>query len=251
MPEQIEQIEPAQTDGHVDLDQLDAILAGEDEPETAQEAEPEVEETQEQEAAEPDEETQSESIDYTAEIPMPDGGDAISLGDLKDRYVEYQRKEASFIERENELMRQRDVLSSAMQSGKVEMTPELQQQMAEQQQQHLAREHEAMLAALPEMADKTGFSKVRESVQRVFEQYGAASEVDKIIDHRLIKMAYDLDRYQQREKQAAEMKPVPKAKKPIGQGKPKARTANQRHNDVKMSKSMDTKLAYIDQLLEG
>ena len=78
----------------IDVEQLDAILEGKDiapdTPETATEAEPEAAETQEQdEVTEPAETPDSSEIDYDLEVPMPDGGDPIKLGDMKDRIVEY------------------------------------------------------------------------------------------------------------------------------------------------------------------
>ena len=204
-------------------------------------------ETAVDEATEPD-------IDYELEIPMPDGRDAMKLGELKDKVVELSRTEQQLIERENAIMRERDELTAIMQQVKPEeIPPQVQQKMAEHQAQHLQREHEAMIAAIPEMAEKTGFDKVRESVSRVFEQYGAADVVNQVMDHRLIQMAYDLDRLQTEKQQALETaQQVKKAAKRVG-SKPSKRKDSKAelHERVKNSRNDDAKLAYIDQLLEG
>ena len=191
---------------------------------------------------------------YDLEIPMPDGREAMKLGELKDKVVELSRTEQQLIERENAIMRERDELTAIMQQVKPEeIPPQVQQKMAEHQTQHLQREHEAMLAAIPEMAEKTGFDKVRESVGRVFEQYGAGDVVNQVMDHRLVKMAYDLDRLQTERAEAVETaKTILRPAKKVG-SKPSKRKDSKAelHERVKHSRNDDAKLAYIDQLLEG
>ena len=115
-----------------------------DTPEKAEAAEPEPEKVEEAEEVE---------IDYELKIPMPDGKEAISLGDMKDKVTQLERTEAQYIERENAILREQQVLTEAIQAAGGNVPPELKQQMDAQMMQHQERQHELMLQSMPEMAD--------------------------------------------------------------------------------------------------
>ena len=193
-------------------------------------------------------------IDYKMEIPMPDGRDALTLGELKDKVVELDRTEQQLIDRENAVMRERDELASVL-SQVGEIPPDVQQKMAKHQEMHLQREHDAMLAAIPEMAEKTGFDKVKTAVTEVMTEYGAAEDIGKITDHRLIKMAYDLHRLKAEKAAAQETaKQVRKASKPKGV-RPRAKTSKsdleQQLNSAMQGNNEDAKYDAIEQLLRS
>lgn len=144
----------------------------------------------EEETAE--EEPENEHIDYNQSIPMPDGREAMSLGALKDRVIELERTEESQISRENDLMKRSDELSNAIQASGVEITPELSQRMAVQQQAHLERESKAMFNAMPTWRDPQVFEQARKEIAEVGKTYGLTpKELSGISDHRLVKLMSD------------------------------------------------------------
>lgn len=256
------------THGNV-LDDIDALLSGspgepdengfmqEDEteqPEKAQVPEPDREEEEPEEAAqEATEEAQQPDIDYDLEIPMPDGREAMTLGQMKDKVNELERTESQMIERENALLRERQELDKVM-AAVGEIPPELRQQADAMNQQHLQQERGKMLEAIPEWSDRETFERDRTAIAEVGHKYGFSDiEIGTIADHRVIKFMRDYSRMAAAEQQAQETaKQVHRASKPAGK-KPRAKT-RQSALDKQVSEAMQSnnetvRLDAIDKLL--
>ena len=246
-----------------DLDaQIEQLLAGENPSETAP---PEAEEPQEGEHVEaaemepegeenPADEEPAAEIDYDQIVPMPDGRDPIKLGELKDKLVDYERKDAELIERENRIMAQQAEVQQLM-AAQGEIPPAMREEAGKRQAAYIQQQHQLMVEAIPEMQTRDGFARVRDQIMPVFEEYGvSADEAGQINDHRLIKIAYDMARLKGKITKAAELpEKVKKAAVPRGTPKPRERKSDldKMIAAAKASNSDDLKYAAIDKLLES
>ena len=179
------------------MDQLDSLVL--DEPEEPNSPEKEAAEPEAGREPEEPEEVQAEpekaevEIDYELVIPMPDGRDSMTLGQMKDRVNELERTDQQLIERENALMRQQAELTEAMeQMGGI--PPALQQQAAQRNEQRLRQEHDLMLKAIPEWSEKETFDRDRALIFETAKQYGLDNEIGQISDHRIVKLLRDFSR---------------------------------------------------------
>ena len=204
---------------------LDEILSSS--PDEPLEEIPEKEEAAELEpekAEEVEEEAPEVEIDYDLKIPMPDGKDAITLGEMKDKVTQLERTEAQYIERENAILREQQTLTAAIQAAGGNVPPELKQQMDAQMMQYQEQQHQLMLQTMPEMADKAGFNQVKERAIKVLEQYGAQDKVANITEAWQVKLINDYGRLLEEKQQAEEtLQQVKEASKAKG-SRPRAKT---------------------------
>jgi hypothetical protein len=136
-----------------------------------------------------------------------------------------------------------------------EIPHEMRQQAAQYQQQHLEREHRAMLEAIPEWSDKEVFDRDRASILEVGHEYGFSDdEVGQIMDHRVVKFMRDYARMANRLKEAEKLPEQVKRASVKGQKRKQAGKVSALDQKLKQaigSKDENVKLDMIDQLLRG
>jgi len=272
--EQVETPEAAPAAAEPDsLEQIDSLLAEAlggsttdengntfaDEPIPEKEPEQEPERELEEPEGSPDEplaaeEPEESSIDYDLEIPMPDGREAMTLGQMKDRVTELERTELQYQDRENDLARRQDEFAQiAAQSG-VEINPQARQRMDQLMQDHLHHEHKAMIDSMPEVSDPTAFEKMKGEIMADMKEYGLEAMALQVTDHNAIRYMRDNARLRRKLREAEKLpEKIHKASK---KGT-KPRRATKRSTQDKMvadamaSNDDDTKQAAIDNLLRG
>lgn len=221
-------------------------------PETA-----EAEEIPPEEAAEP---TEPSQIDYDQEIPMPDGMENMTVGQLKDHFREHQDLqqeretwEAQQGEQQLELMaarRQLVELAQMMQDVKPEVVDHVQQMMSRNDEQ----EAELLLKTFPAWADPDKKAAARAEQLETFKTYGFSEwEYSSINDHRVIKALHDLSQYRKREAAGKAKREELKSIPPKGQKPPtrKQSAAQQRAAMIQRAKrgSETDKYAAIGSLI--
>jgi hypothetical protein len=152
---------------------------------------------------------------YEVRIPLADGAEPVTLGQLKDAYrdaeaIEAQRGEVTKQRGEwhaDQLRQQRelDEILSAITPDKV--SPELAQAVQKVNRERLSREAEALLRTVPEWTD----AKTREadlvSMADTLTAYGITrADVDALTDHRVLRAFRRLAQLER----AVQAKPVPK-----------------------------------------
>ena len=258
---QAEQIEPEQQASVDVLDSIDALIANDGNvPNTSEKeaSEPELErELDEPEQAvevEAEPEMEGPEIDYDLEIPMPDGREPMTLGQMKDRVNQLERTDQQMIERENALMRQQDELAEVMQQmGGI--PPGLQEQAAQRNQQRLQHEHERMLEAIPEWKEKETFDRDRGQIFETAKQYGLGDEIGQISDHRIVKLLRDFSRLLSKSTEGETLKKEIHKASTVKGRKPRLKTKqsalDKQVSEAMASNNVDTRLDAIDKLLGG
>lgn len=206
--------------------------------------------------------TEAQQIDYDLEVPMPDGLEAQTIGQLKDHYREHQDLEQERVEWEThqseqqlELMaarRQLVELAEMLQDVKPEVIDHVQQL----QQRKSEQEAELLLQTFPAWADADKKAAARQEQLDTFKQYGFSEwEYSSIQDHRVIKALHDLAQYRKREAAGKAKKEQLKAAIPKGQKPPvrKQTSAQQRAALIQRAKrgTETDKVAAISSLISG
>jgi hypothetical protein len=173
--------------------------------------------------------TEAPQIDYDLEVPMPDGLEAQTIGQLKDHFRDHQDLqqersdwEAQQSEQQLELMatrRQLVELADMLQDVKPEVIDHVQQMIKRDDQQ----EAELLLKTFPAWADADKKAAARAEQLDTFKQYGFTEwEYSSITDHRVIKALHDLSQFRKREAAGKAKREELKAVIPKGQ-KPQTR----------------------------
>jgi hypothetical protein len=223
----------------------------------AVEKEPELEaapeEAEEIEGESPEAGDESPVIDYDLEIPMPEGRDALTVGQLKDAVVQAEREAQSIIESQNEIMRERDQLRSLIQAAQGNVPPEVQQAMQSQMRDHLEREHQAMLTAIPEWKEESVFRSERQEIVDLGAEYGFSPEdISQVADHRAVKMLRDYARLKRTRAQNVEQFEKAAKPKPKRKAQTRSRTAGRdRRFEAARNGSVGDKVSAINELLTG
>lgn len=223
-------------------------------PETA-----EAEDTPQDEAAEP---TEPGQVDYDLEVPMPDGMENMTVGQLKDHYRDHQDLEteradweAHQNEQQLELMaarRQLVELADMLKDVKPEVIDHVQQMIQRDGEQ----EAELLLKTFPKWADPDVKAAARAEQLATFKDYGFSEwEYSSIEDHRVIKALHDLTQFRKREAAGKAKREELKSTPPKGQKPPtrKQSAAQQRAAMIQRAKrgTSDEKTAAISTLLNG
>ena len=169
------------------VDQIEALIAGQDEePDTPEKVEAvEPEETQEPEEVEVEEE--GPDIDYDLEIPMADGRDAMSISALKDAVTGAERGKADFEKARMKLIADEEQFNQYVAQSGVEIPQEFKQHIQKQQGEHLEHQHQLMLKMMPELADKTAFDSMRAGiVEAAAASNFTEQEIGQITDARVV-----------------------------------------------------------------
>lgn len=265
IPEQITQDAPEPPG---DLADITALIAGDSpEPEQVEAAPdaalPEPEPELETEPPEPEEAPpEPVKVDYEQVVPMPDGGESQTIGQLKDHYqatIDHNQAqetwEAHKMEQDNQMLvarQQLNELASLLGDVKPEALAHVQQRRAAGQ----AAEAAALLQVFPEWSDPDVKAAARPALIETYKSLGFnEAEFGHIADHRLIKGLSDLTRLLAKEKAGAAKREAIKAELPKGQKSvPRKQTAAQQSRDAIKRAQTGTeqdKLAAIGSLISG
>ncbi len=201
----------------------------EPEQQEAQQPEPDQPDVEAHDISEPDSEPEPEppepqQVDYDQVIPMPDGLEAMTVGQLKDHYRENQNLqmerddwESARSQQQSELMAARQQLTQLADMLK-DVKPEVVEYVQNMQQLDGQREAELLLQVYPEWADADKKAAARATHLDTVKFYGFDEwEYSAIQDHRIIRLLQDLSRYRQREAAGQAKREQIKADLPKGQ----------------------------------
>ena len=243
------------------------ITGGDTDESDAQEAEQEVEQLPEtaeaEELIEPEEAeqpTEPSQIDYDQEVPMPDGMENMTVGQLKDHFRDHQdlqqeRSDWETYQNEQQLelmatRRQLVELADMLQDVKPEVVDHVQQMMQRNDEQ----EAELLLKTFPAWADADKKAAARADQLETMKRYGFSEwEYSSIKDHRFIVALERLTRLEAREAAGKAKREQLKAEVPKGQ-KPTTRKqspAQERAHLIQRAKrgTSDEKTAAISSLI--
>lgn len=231
-----------------ELEQIEQVLAGTQEstPATIEE-DVELVESETESAVVEEEEVQ---VDYEMMVPMVNG-EPLSIGQLKDAYQASQRFDAAIIERENSIMKQLDELSNLSQYLDV-VPPEVKERAVAEMKQVVRDEFNLMIDAIPQWKDAVEFSKGKNAVYELAQEYGIEKDLGKVTNHKVIKLLYDFARIKEGIAAAKELKP--QANTNASGGKPKvamtkAQQEQQLINKARQSGKGNDEVAAINNLL--
>ncbi len=137
---------------------------------------------------------------YKFEVKLGDGLEPTTLGALKDQFQNYSKLEVkteafetSRTEFENNMIRSRGELAeivSLLPEGSI--TDALVQQATRQYAETRTMELEALVKIKPEWADPTAYALAQSEILETASEYGfKRSDLNAVIDHRLIKLLHD------------------------------------------------------------
>jgi len=143
---------------------------------------------------------------YSMKFPYGEGGDAITLGELKDAGIRArtidQESESLSDERNsfiNEQMKSRSELQNIVSMLPDGIPPELVQAANYQHQQAVQRERVSLLETIPDWRDVAVEKLAREAIATNLKQYGFQDvEISNMLDHRLVKLIHDFTRMRQK-----------------------------------------------------
>ena len=234
-----------------ETEQTDTLDNGEPETETVESDEVEAEPVK---AETPVDDT----VNYDLDIPLPDHAEPVKLGELKDRFVDYQRRETELQKREAEISSEYGELArlnAEMQANQGPLNPEQRQRVGQMQVERLQREAALMSKAIPEWTDPARFQSDRQEMVDMMKPYGVTEDmINGISDHRVaLFYKHHLDMRRRIAKaEAAAPEPAKVSKRP--KGRRPGKTSSQARTDkliqhAKASNSEDVKLAAIGSLL--
>jgi len=161
---------------------------------------------------------------YAIKVPMAQGGEPLSIGELKDRVgelVDLEQRELEFDQRrrtgEGELLRaqqeMRDLLALV---PKDKLNPAVLEKIRAKHEATQASERRAVLEHIPQWQDEKRRTEDLQGMVELLAEYGFAPEfMATVVDHRAVKMIRDFYLMDRRIKTAlAKVKDV---KKPAGQ----------------------------------
>lgn len=207
-------------------------------------------------------ELEAPQVDYDLVVPMPDGMESMTVGQLKDHYRETQDLqqeredwEAQQSEQQLQLMATRNKLVTLAESLQ-NVPPEIIQQVEQLQQFDAQRESALLLQVFPEWANAEKKAAARDEHLATIREYGY-SDIDyaQIQDHRLIKLLHDLTQLRKREAagkaKREELKAqLPKGQKPVQRKQTPAQERAALINRAKRGSESD-KIAAISSLITG
>lgn len=137
---------------------------------------------------------------YAIKVPMPNGAEPMTLGDLKDRVgelVDLDARELEFTQRrvksEGEVLRAQQELRGLMALiPKQHLSPELVDKVRKNHLATQARERELTLEHIPAWQNEETRTKEIEDITKMFSDYGFDEGfITTIVDHRAMKFARD------------------------------------------------------------
>jgi hypothetical protein len=200
---------------------------------------------------------------YKIKIPMRDGLEPMTLGELKDRVsevVDLEQRELQFDQhrrdREGELLRAENEVRELMQLiPREQLKPELVERMRGQHESTMRRERTLTLQHIPEWRDDSKRLADIEGMSELAQSYGfPESFITTVVDHRALKMLRDFFRMDQRIRKALANVTVPDKKgfKPSGKnGKPPVKPNNNPNNNTRRSGAVPTQRQRLDELFKS
>lgn len=137
---------------------------------------------------------------YALKVPMADGEEPLTLGQLKDKVRSYKTFETDVtefeerrIQQEGDLLRAQTQLRSVIDLiPKEAIKPEVLKALAAMDQTRAKREKQLTLGAIPAWRDETRRTAEIEGMGTLLEDYGlGAGFLETILDHRAIKLIRD------------------------------------------------------------
>lgn len=171
---------------------------------------------------------------YAIKIPMPNGQEAVTIGELKDRFAEFadlEQRELQFdtrrVKQEGEILRaQNEVRSLLTLLPKEAVTPAIINKLRQQHDAVQTRERAATLEVIPEWSDNTRMLDDKKGMNALLADYGFDETfLESIVDHRAIKFVRDMYLRDKRIKAALAKVETqkPKGHAPSSKGKPAKR----------------------------
>lgn len=200
-----------------------------------------------------DDATPSESdarVDYSQEVEVPltvDGErESLTLGELKDRYVDLSHRESGIRKREAELANELGRLSritAELEHNSGPLSPEQREQVGGLQAERVQREAQLMLEAIPEWRDTARFQEDRAEIVQMMAPYGVTEDViNSVTDHRIALLYKHMLDMTRRIERAEKVKPEPVkgAKRPRGKSPRKAEKKTDLDNLVSAAIASDS-----------
>jgi hypothetical protein len=165
---------------------------------------------------------------YAIKIPMPNGAEPLTLGELKDRIGEitdHEMRVTEFEERriqqEGELLRSQSELRSILgMLPKEAVTPQLMAKVRDTQDATIRREKQLTIQHIPQWRDEKTRTAEIEGMLETLGDYGFdASFLDTVHDHRAVKLLRDFHVMRSRIKKSLESVRDPKKLKARPSGK--------------------------------
>ncbi len=135
---------------------------------------------------------------YAQDVAMPGGHETTTVGELKNEVLEARAATQKMVDRENDVMQQFNHLMTLKES-----MPELNndQVNAINQMQAMQRQKQSamLIKAIPDWSNERTFTEDKASMVTMLGSYGISEgDLDAVVDHRLIKLAYDYNRLKNR-----------------------------------------------------
>ena len=233
IPEELTETEPDQDN---DLARIGKLIAGDspepaaeagEEEETEEAAAPAEQETAPDEPASEDcedsEEPEVPEIDYNQVVPMPDGQETVTIGQLKDHYrgkadfeTERETWESHRMGQDNQMAAaKRDLIELAELVGTV--NPDVLANLNQRRNERKAQQKELLLGVYPEWTDPAVKKAASVELIATAKEMGYSEiEFAHIDDYRHIKVLQHLSKYMAREKAGLEQRDKIKAELPKG-----------------------------------
>lgn len=198
---------------------------------------------------------------YNIAVPMADGGEPMTIGQLKDGVQSFRQERETFetnrITQESEILRARQELQQLVQViGPDNLKPEALELMRGQQTQYLQEQQRALLAMRPEWAEPEKAKAAQAEIAGALESYGfTPAERERIADARLIKAFHDLAVYSKRiaaaNERMSELRSNAKPAAPRGRKAEKPSDASKIINQAKAATSDSDKAGAVAALIAG
>jgi len=176
---------------------------------------------------------------YAQTVSISEGEESreVSVGELKDKYMEYSSREAEMDKTQTELLRDMAQVNQILANG----GPQSQEQVNElnaYRENYLVQQHEVMIRAHPEWKDQAQMQNDKADMVEVARRYGKSEEmVGRIQSAMVLQMLYDLTKLtREREKAQSGLKDKLKAT-PRNPGR---KPAVRRSHSNNLGKTLDT-----------
>ena len=186
---------------------------------------------------------------------MPDGRDAMSIGDMKDAITTLERDKQQSEELRMAMVKQETELNQYMAQSGIEVPQDFARHMQAKQSEYLETQHTLMMKMMPEMAEKPAFDKMREGILKVAKGSNfTEAEIAKVSDARVVHLMHRLATLEAKQEKASQkVEQIKKATKPRGKSRRNEGGTSKidRQYTAALNGSQADKNAAIDALLSG
>jgi hypothetical protein len=194
---------------------------------------------------------------YDVEIPMPDDGEAVTLGELKDLATKYKRSESERLEFDNERETSRVQIQKATEEIRelvglipAELrTPALLEKVRDKMEVTKQQEAAKLLARVPEWRDRATMANDLKVIEAHAEQFGfSRQELSSVYDSRLL--AYIRHNALREEKLARVLEEARAKRKPSNVAKTDSKPSGASKPNQRRGRTADA-VGAVSQLLRG